>query len=296
MPTRPTACAVVFGLTLAFGGAAAAHPGSGIVVDHQGQVYFADTGGGVLRIDRDGSLKLHSGSMFHWLAIDYTSRFATARALSTASGQITAVGTQPTLVLSSDFPVTIGGDGALYYPELAGDVLRIMRVDAAAHRSVRATLPHGNGRRALRWLNGLAAGPDGSLYYTDDTSVSKVDASGQVSTVAQGFTIPDCSPIPASDEASTPYLRGLDVAPDGTVYVAASGCGAVLKITARGVVTPILRAVSPWSPTAIALAGGDIYVLEYLHTANENRKEWLPRVRKRSPDGTIHELAAVIRK
>jgi streptogramin lyase len=75
--------------------------------------------------------------------------------------------------------------------------------------SVRATLVAG-----LRWINGLAAGPDGSLYYTEDNAVRRIDQRG----------------VPGTDG---PTLRGLAVAPDGVVFVAAAGCGAVLKITLR---------------------------------------------------------------
>src|SRR5262249_60253919 len=49
---------------------ALAHPGAGIVVDRQGQVFFIDTGAGVWKIDRQGQLKKHPGDAFHWMAID----------------------------------------------------------------------------------------------------------------------------------------------------------------------------------------------------------------------------------
>jgi hypothetical protein len=92
------------------------------------------------------------------------------------------------------------------------------------------------------------------------------------------------------------YCRGIDVDSEGIVYVAATGCRAVLKITADKKVTTVLRTVSPWSPTAVALHGSDLYVLEYLHTAGDNRREWLPRVRKVSSDGTVVTIATVARQ
>ena len=39
-----------------------AHPGSGIVVDRQGQVYFVDTGQGVWKLDTQGRLTPTRGS------------------------------------------------------------------------------------------------------------------------------------------------------------------------------------------------------------------------------------------
>jgi hypothetical protein len=47
---------------------------------------------------------------------------------------------------------------------------------------------------------------------------------------------------------------------------------------------------SPYSPTAVAVAKGEVYVLEYLHTASDVRKEWLPRVRKITRDGKVVTL------
>ena len=70
-------------------------------------------------------------------------------------------------------------------------------------------------------------------------------------------------------------------------------CRAVLKITADKKVTTVLQAMSPWSPTAVAVSGSDLYVLEYLHTASDNRREWLPRVRKLSSDGRVVTVATI---
>jgi sugar lactone lactonase YvrE len=96
-------------------------------------------------------------------------------------------------------------------------------------------------------------------------------------------------------DANDSQLRGLAVDSIGTVYVAASGCGSVLKITADGRIATILQLDSPWSPTAVALFGKDVYVLEYLHTEIEDRLLWLPRVRRISSDGRSAIVAEVRR-
>ncbi|HEY8182770.1 MAG TPA: hypothetical protein VII32_11050 [Thermoanaerobaculia bacterium] len=57
----------------------------------------------------------------------------------------------------------------------------------------------------------------------------------------------------------------------------------------------VLRTESPWSPTAVAVSAGGIYVLEYLHTAEEDRRAWSPRVRKILKDGSTKIVAAVRR-
>jgi hypothetical protein len=266
--------------------AAVAHPGSGIGVDRRGTVYFVDTGSGVWMIGAGGGLTRHPGPAFHWMAIDRAGRFANVRLPSTRDAEIRAAGTDPTLLLSSDFPIVIGGDGGLYFAEFS-DRLRIVRFMPDGARSVRATLPG-----AMRWINGIASGPHGALYYTEDNAVRKVDARGAVSTVAANVTVPNCVRIPGADP---PYLRGLSVDPTGNVFVAASGCGAVLKITPRGAVTVVLRTTAPWSPTDVATSPAGLHVLEYLHTVSvpEDRREWLPRVRRVAPNGTVTTVAAI---
>jgi len=59
----------------------------------------------------------------------------------------------------------------------------------------------------------------------------------------------------------------------------------VLKITPDGKVTTLLQLESPWAPTDVAVFGDIVYVLEFLHTPGDDRLEWMPRVRKVTPDG-----------
>jgi sugar lactone lactonase YvrE len=98
-----------------------------------------------------------------------------------------------------------------------------------------------------------------------------------------------------TDEGPPPYFRGLDVDAQGAVYVAATGCRSVVKISVDGEATTVLSATAPWSPTAVAVSGNTLYVLEYLHTPGDDRSEWLPRVRKVSSDGTIATVATIER-
>src|SRR2546422_11713342 len=61
------------------------HPGSGIVVDRQGEIYFVDTGSGVGEIDTHGTLIQISGPRFHWMTMDADERLRDVR-LPSASG------------------------------------------------------------------------------------------------------------------------------------------------------------------------------------------------------------------
>jgi len=117
---------------------------------------------------------------------------------------------------------------------------------------------------------------------------------GRISTVEADIAPAGCVAIPGN-EGSGPLLRGLAVDSRGTVYVAASGCGSLLKVAPDGKVSVLLQIQSPWSPTAVALSGNDVYVLEYLHTEAEIRRAWIPRVRKISPDGKTAIIARVDR-
>jgi hypothetical protein len=279
---------------------ALAHPGSGIVVGRLGQVYFVDTGLGLWEIDLQGRLGRHEGPANHWLTIDHEGRFAGVRLPEPLPRDVSVVGTRPALILGGDFPLAIGADGALYYPHAGGDgPVRLLRLTPTGGRAVFATLPDAfelgpGGRRVrARWIHGLAGGPDGSLYYTERHAVRRIDASGSVSLVAGGVTVPDCLSPPAITEARVvPALRGLDIGPGGVVYVAASGCSALLRITPAGDVSVVLRSSDGWSPTGVAVAGSDLYVLEYRYVPGGPR-DWLPRVRKVAPDGTVTVLATV---
>ncbi len=271
-----------------------AHPGSGIVVDRRGEVYFLDTGSGVWKIDLQGKLTHLPGPRFHWMTIDHDDCFATAHLPTGARGDITRVGTSPTLLVASDFPVAIGANGSLFYPSYAaGSGLQLMELTPADRTTALANLSSAGGGE-LRWVNGLAAGADGTLYYTEDNAVRRISARGEVSTVVANPKIPTCVSIAGT---SRPMLRGLAADSHGTIYVAASGCGSLLKVSARGEVTTVHQLQSPWTPTAVALFGSNIYVLEYLQTAAsmepEDRSAWLPRVRKITADGRTKIIASI---
>jgi hypothetical protein len=268
---------------------AEAHPGSSIAVDRHGSVFFADTLKGVWRIDSKGALTFVGPPNFHFFALDEDNRFARF-ARRSSRDEIRPIGevSSPTVIESSDFPVAIHGGGLYFAPGEEGKPLPIVRAAPDGTMTTLATLP------GVGWLNGIAARPDGTVYGTVDTGIVRLSPSRELGWFARDVTVPDCHPLSGlEDEAAPPYLRGLAVAADGTVYVAATGCRSVAKIAPTGAVTTILSAEGSWSPTAVAVAGGAVYVLEYDHSAGE--RVWPPRVRKVDPAGKVTLLARVTR-
>jgi hypothetical protein len=280
---------------------AGAHPGSGIVVDARGRVYFTDTGKGIARVDEEGRLSYLPGEAFHWMALDEKGAFGQARAdLGGGFQRVTAAGQRPALVTASDFPFTFTGDGSLYYPGPSG-----------LHRR------HPNGRDEpfvskarsgdlLRNITGAASGPDGSLYLmsldgsspdegTDQHAIVRVGGDGRPTLFAENFitsaAVGPTEPVPGSRRT---YSRGLAVDGSGTVFVAATGSRVVLAIGANRKVRAVLRAEPPWTPTGVAVRGSRLYVLEYDLTPVPAR-QWPPRVRTLDKRGTVTTLVTLPR-
>jgi hypothetical protein len=269
------------------------------VVDGLGQIYFVDTGQGIWKLDTRGHLTLISGTAYHWMALDPEGRFAQSPALGNfdrgSCERITPFGAIPALIISSDYPIALGWEGGLYYvPYSPKGPRNLVRRAPDGQRTVWARLPTTPGEEAMRWVNGMAAGPGKSLYATDDALIYKIGRDGKASTLRQGIQVADYSD-PPPETPKLPYFRGLAVAQEGTVYVAASGCRSVIAVPEKGPVSTVLRSTPPWAPTAVALFDKEILVLEYLHTPGDNRIEWIPRVRKIGRDGRISTLAEVTR-
>ncbi len=277
---------------------ALAHPGSGIVVDRQGEVFFTDTGHGVWKIDASGKLTdLRTPSRFHWLGIDEGGRFADAeRSFGEWFERVTPKGVKPCVVQCSDFPFTFARDGNLYYADTREGRGRIVRRTPQGQESILARDP------ALESIDGITCAPDGSLYVTQNTgdnavALRKITMDGVISTIVNNFAGKEPVKDPPHDTPAA-YCRGLAVDGDGVAYVAATGSRRVLRVEPRGQVRTLLESPAPWQPTGIALKDGHVYVLEWREpppAQEEDRPAWLPRVRKIARDGTVSTVATVER-
>src|SRR5262249_41543919 len=97
-----------------------AHPSSGIVVDDQGQVFFADLSRGLHKIDAQGNVTSIHREGGHWLAIDPEGSFSQMQfALSDHwprwLKRRTSEGIKPALISDGGSPLAVGRDGNLYY-------------------------------------------------------------------------------------------------------------------------------------------------------------------------------------
>jgi hypothetical protein len=87
---------------------ASAHPGSGIVVDKNGRIYFTDTGKGVWRIDTQGKLTFLPAPAFHWMTIDASGYFAASqKSFGNYFERVTPQSAKPALIMCSDFPLLL---------------------------------------------------------------------------------------------------------------------------------------------------------------------------------------------
>jgi len=274
---------------------ATAHPGSGIVVDKYGQVYFTDTGKGVWKVDTWGKLTFLPASRFHWMTIDADGNFAeSAKNFGGYFERVSPQGINPALIMCSDFPLVVGKDGNIYYAVTRAGSAKIMRRTPDGKESVLLS------DKLVEFINGIATGIDGSLYITEASNagantVRKITMNGTMSVIAT-FVGKSGNNLPL--ETGPSYCRGLAVDSSGTIYVAATGSRSVLKVTPQGHLSTILQETGPWTPTGVAVFHGEVFVLEWHDVARENlevREAWIPRVRKIGSDGKVTTIATVSR-
>jgi hypothetical protein len=298
----PSACLVLVGFHALIAASASAHPASGIVVDAGGDVFFVHTGKGVGKIDSQGKLTyIHQATGGHFLALDPAGSFSRA-ADNRLFQKLTASGVKGVLLFASGgAPLVVSQDGNLYYgsgfPEgddLTPGGLTLTRMSPDGKRTLFAPGLKAELAKLNEAVTGLATGPDGSLFVACPNAILNVKLDGTMTTLVRPVMVPGRDDAFAWESDApffhAPYLRGLDVARDATVYAAVTGCRCVIKIMPAGKVETILKSERPWTPTGVALdEKKNLFVLEYDHI--DKPKGWAPRVRKLGPDGKVTVLA-----
>jgi hypothetical protein len=288
---------VALGMLLLVRGAGA-HAGSGIVVTSQGVVYFVDNsppppeGTGreiVWKLEKDGKLTASEPGGGHWLAMDERGAFARVdfaawfkQRIAPNFVRVSPVASFGDSMFAADGqPFAFGRDGNLYFARGNLELTRLMPKGEVSV-VVPGMIAEADRRGGIK---GLACGPDGSNYLSYPEAVQRVSAERRASILAEGVAIRG-GPGGSTARAE---LRGLAVSDKGTVYVADSGGRRVIRITPDGKASTVLTAEG-WAPTGVAVAGDEIYVLEF-DDAPPTR--WRPRVRKLSGDGKVTVLAEV---
>jgi sugar lactone lactonase YvrE len=274
---------------------ASAHPGSGIVVDKFGNVFFTDTGKGVWKIDTQGKLTYIPASRFHWMSIDPIGYFAeTQKNFGEYFERVTAQNSKPALIMCSDFPLVINKDGNIYYADTRPNSASIKMRTPDGKETVLAS------DKIFEFISGIAAGEDGSIYITEASNanantIRKITRNGVVTIIAT-FVGKAGKNLPL--ETTPSYCRGLAVDAKGFIYVAATGSRSVIRISPQGTVSNILQEPSPWTPTGVAVFNGEVYVLEWHDVAAsdlEVRTAYIPGVRKIGSDLKVTTIATISR-
>ncbi len=281
---------------LGFATLSLAHPGSGIVVDAQGNVFVSDINRGLLKFSPDGKVTVVLSAAGHWLAVDAGKKFAGMDFQKSEHWprwfkHRNPPGSELMLISDGGSPLVIHRDGNLYFvcddERMIPAGLQVGRLSPAGKLALVAP---GLKARAheLGGIKGLACGADDSLYAITPGAVLQVKLDGTFKIVKQPIVAPDCDSYlpPNTPPAHEPFLSGLTVSPRGDIYLAATGCRCVLKLDPDGRVSAVLKAEAPWSPTGLTLHGDDLYVAEWTNAHGEQH-DFRPRVRKVARDGKV---------
>lgn len=273
--------------------ASAAEPGAGILVDREGQVWFTDSVGGVWKVNPRGEVSQAYKQASMWLALDLDGRYAQSK--PEKYQRVTQKGVKPAMLGSISGPITMCPEGEVYYAASnESGPLHILKLQPNGDSFVVAKVPDNTQGNKLRKVNGIAVGADDTVYIAGNHTIRKVSKGGQVSTMIGPLaTLEGCVKVTGIPKKHRPYMHGLTVDGSGTVYVAATGCASVLKVTADGKMSTLVKAEDGWAPTGVAMYEKDLYILEYKNAGSSNKRDWLPRVRKVAADGTVTVVGTV---
>jgi len=271
------------------------HPSSGIVVNDQGEVFFVHSTVGLARLDAGGKLTyVHRTAGGHWVCLDRAGSFS--RTQPKHFLRVTPDGVRPAIIFADGgAPIAVSRDGNLYYGsgghEHEPGAATVSRLSPDGTVSAFAPQLKEILARAHAGVTGLAAGADGLVHVASATGIYRIATNGLVTTLVERPDVKGCDANPPPD--GLPGFQGLDVTTNGTVYAAATGCRALVKISPVGLLETVLTSERPWSPAAVALHDGDIYVLEWTNPNEGPAAGWRPRVRKLARDGKITTLITI---
>jgi sugar lactone lactonase YvrE len=323
-PNRLTFWYHLGAICLAIPLSASAHPGTGIVVDAKGQVYFVHgTRNRILKVDSAGKLTtLVEGTVGktlsnpHHLVFDKVGNICS---VGDSDGKICRVlpggkleqiypfpdGTGLGSIGSGGDPFALDAAGTIYcieYRQFQQCQIRAIGPDGRINKLAGGAWGYADGKGTLARFRdlhsaGFVCTSDGALLVTDNgTSLRKIVADGTVMTLAGGED--EGYADGSGKQARFRGAMGLSIDPQGNIYVADSHNRRIRKITPEGTVStvagsgkrggtdgPALEA-SFDNPTGVATApDGSVYVLDFLGDD--------PRLRKLSTDRHVTTVVVV---
>lgn len=284
-----TRWSALLGLALLFGvlsaRASSAHPGIGIVVDSQGNVFYTDLKQ-VWKIAPDGTQsiavpRVHTHELYldpqdnlfgeHlWYEGDRTGKWGHRVWKLSRDGELEDVipSTEGFLTDTSFVRDDRGnmywagggeGDGSnrVYVRKRAPDGTLSILAGEKPGRS------DGVGRQArftdIRWI---AASHDGTVYAIDAGALRRIEPDGTVTTMASDLVEGSWRDV-LPGNARRHALMGLCPDPQGAVYVANTRRDRVEKVSPNGEVSVFAECPGPYSPTGVTVTpAGDVYILE----------------------------------
>ncbi|MDB5234656.1 MAG: hypothetical protein JWR44_1649 [Hymenobacter sp.] len=243
---------------------ARAHPGWGIVLDRQGNVYYTDLEN-VWRVDAAGRKTIAVAHVHtHELAFDQAGNLYGEDSRNegnqlrhrlwkrSPTGQITDL--RPwTNGFREDYGIIRDASGATYF---------LHHVEAQNNQVCQRTATGQLRRLAPTFtfpyiVNQLAVAPDNSVYVASGGELLCIEPSGRVRTVARHLA-------PTNGRHA---LMGIWPDGRGNVYVADLEGRRYLRVRATGAVETLMHSPAPWQPTGIVqAANGTFWVLEYSPT------------------------------
>jgi hypothetical protein len=249
--------------------ASEAHPGVGIVCDARGNIFYTDLKN-VYRIGTDGRESIAvAGVHTHELALDSAGNLYGEHLWYTGERdnrwrryvwQYRPEGT--TVRLLDEHEAFRSGNFGF--------------VRDAAFHSYRAyrdgqefvfekTGPGVIGRRALRDVQWLKAGPGGTLYFAENDNLWRLDSTGRFDLLAEKLAEPT---HPFADFGANRSIFGIWFDASGNVYTALHTSGLIKKISPGGAVTTVCKSPPGWSPVGgVFDRDGHLWVLESTFTS-----------------------------
>ncbi|HSS21749.1 MAG TPA: hypothetical protein VLL54_16875 [Pyrinomonadaceae bacterium] len=298
--------ALTFALLAAFAVPIQAHPPTGIVVDHAGNIYFSDLET-IWKFDLNNKLSIFrqgvSGRHVHELAIDEqdniyggdysyeSAKFISAIWKMSPDGKFEYL-LEPTANPPAGLSIWRDREGNTYTVDQNNhtktQTLLLRRApDGKVTTVAGGAYGYADGKgTAARFssVGNIGFGPEGDLFVTDGATVRRVSRDGTVVTVANHLDARTTEDKPLVFVDGGQNLTGIAVDASRNAYVADSNNRRLLKIDAAGKVSVLLRTDPPFFPNGVFVGrNGEIYVLE---VGLALPSSWSgPRVRRITPAG-----------